>query len=75
MLERIGRITGKAVPFYQADVRDEAVLEDIFRRHAIRAVNNFAGLKAVGESARRPLGYHHNNIVGTAPTRSGTLCC
>ncbi len=65
VLERIGRITGKTVPFYQADVRDEGALEDIFRRHDIRAVINFAGLKAVGESVRRPLEYYHNNVVGT----------
>mgnify|MGYP004462450467 CR=1 FL=1 len=65
VLERIGRITGKTVPFYQADVRDEAALEGIFRRHDIRAVINFAGLKAVGESVRKPLEYYHNNVVGT----------
>lgn len=64
-LERIERICGRAPLFYQADIRDAAALEQIFARHPIEAVIHFAGLKAVGESARIPLDYYDNNINGT----------
>ena len=49
-LARVEAITGSKIPFYQADVRDEAALEQIFTQHTIDAVIHFAGLKAVGES-------------------------
>ena len=46
----------------QGDVRDAALLERIFADanasdHPIKAVINFAGLKAVGESVAEPLHY------------------
>lgn len=68
-LWRVERITGKSIPFYQADIRDKAALADIFSRHDISAVVHFAGLKAVGESVTQPLRYYDNNVAGTL-----TLC-
>ncbi|MFZ5511965.1 MAG: UDP-glucose 4-epimerase GalE [Pseudomonadota bacterium] len=65
VLERIERITGKRPALAQADVRDRAALDDLFRRHAISAVIHFAGLKAVGESVARPMGYYENNVAGS----------
>jgi UDP-glucose 4-epimerase len=64
-LRRVERIVGRAIPFYQADVRDQAALAEVFRRHAISAVIHFAGLKAVGESVAQPLRYYDNNVGGT----------
>lgn len=64
-LERVQHIAGKAVIFQHGDLRDRAVLEQIFRAHAISAVMHFAGLKAVGESCSNPLAYYDNNVVGT----------
>jgi UDP-glucose 4-epimerase len=64
-LERVERITGRALRFYQADIRDREALDEIFQNEDIQAVINFAGLKAVGESVRQPLAYYHNNITGT----------
>ncbi len=46
-----------------ADLRDEAVLADTFRRHAIDAVMNFAGSIYTDESIARPLDYYGNNLV------------
>ena len=40
-------------------------LDDVFKKESISSVINFAGLKAVGESVRKPLEYYHNNITGT----------
>lgn len=65
-LSRIEQITGKKlVAFYNADLRDERVIRDIFNRHEIGSVMHFAGLKAVGESTLKPLEYYHNNVTGT----------
>ena len=64
-LERVREITGKAVTFYEGDVRDETVLEKIFREHTIGCVIHFAGLKAVGESVQMPWRYYDNNLNST----------
>ena len=64
-LERVEKITGKPVVFYQADLLDRAKIDYIFDIECIDAVIHFAGLKAVGESVAKPLEYYHNNITGT----------
>ncbi len=64
-LERVREITGKDILFYEADIRDRAVLDRIFEEHPIDAVIHFAGLKAVGESVAKPIEYYDNNLVGT----------
>ena len=68
-LERVAKITGREVPFYEGDVCDEAALEKIFAAHKIDCVIHFAGLKAVGESVSIPLRYYENNLISTM-----TLC-
>ena len=65
VLERIEAITGKRPPFYQADLRDRAALDAVFKQHPIAAAIHFAGLKAVGESVAEPLHYYENNIEST----------
>ncbi len=52
-------------PFYEADLRNRSVLEQIFRDHSIDTVIHFAGLKAVGESVSQPLRYYANNLEST----------
>ena len=64
-LRRVGKIIGKEIPFYEADVRDAEALDKIFKENKIDAVIHFAGLKAVGESVAKPLEYYHNNMTGT----------
>lgn len=64
-VERIGKISGKPPALVEADVRDCAAVEQALREHACEAVIHFAGWKAVGESAERPLEYYDNNVVGT----------
>ncbi len=68
-LRRVEALTDKAVTFVQGDIRDTAVLDDIFSEHDIDSVIHFAGLKAVGESVQKPLEYYENNVYGTL-----TLC-
>jgi UDP-glucose 4-epimerase len=62
VVRRLETITGKPVPFYEADVCDAAAMDAIFRDHAFDAVIHFAGFKAVGESVGRPLAYYRNNL-------------
>lgn len=64
-VKRIATLSGKEPVFYESDLRDEAVLEDIFSNHKIDAVIHFAGLKAVGESVEKPMLYYENNIDST----------
>ena len=64
-VRRVRTITGKDFAVYDADVRDREKTERIFSENAIDAVIHFAGLKAVGESCRKPLEYYDNNIYGT----------
>ena len=64
-LRRVEQITGKKVTFYKADMRDAAVMKQIFAENEIDAVVHFAGLKAVGESVEKPLEYYENNLNGT----------
>jgi UDP-glucose 4-epimerase len=64
-LKRVEKITGKVVPYFNADVRDSHALEMILHEHHIDAVIHFAGLKAVGESVRMPVAYFDNNVSGT----------
>ncbi|MDF2513754.1 MAG: UDP-glucose 4-epimerase [Herbinix sp.] len=64
-LNRVKKITGKELVFYKTDLLDEQALNEIFDRERIECVIHFAGLKAVGESVRKPLEYYYNNITGT----------
>ena len=50
VLERLARISGTAPDFIEGDVRDRALLDQVFARHEIAGVIHFAGLKAVGDS-------------------------
>lgn len=64
-VERVEQIAGRSVPVVQADVRDQAALEQALRTHAIDSVVHFAGKKAVGESVAQPIDYFDNNVNGT----------
>lgn len=68
-VKRVEKITGKAIKFYETDIRDAEGLSTIFETESIDSVIHFAGLKAVGESVSKPLEYYENNIGGTI-----TLC-
>ena len=63
-INRVEKITGKKIKFYEGDIRDPEILDKIFAENKIDAVINFAGLKAVGESCAKPLEYYENNIEG-----------
>ena len=64
VLDKIKQITGKEFKFYELDYLDREKLEKVFEGNKIEAVLNFAGYKAVGESAQKPIEYYTNNISG-----------
>ena len=64
-LDRVQKLTGKTLSFYEGDVRDEALLRRIFAENEIGCVIHFAGLKAVGESVAMPWTYYDNNLNST----------
>ncbi len=63
--DRIKALTGKDFSFYECDIRNKEGLNEVFEKENITSVIHFAGLKAVGESVRKPLEYFDNNITGT----------
>ena len=64
-LDKLKKITGKSIKYYQNDVCDKEILRKIFKENKIDAVIHFAGYKAVGESVSKPLKYYRNNIDST----------
>jgi len=70
VLDKIEKITEKRIAFYEGDVRNVDVLSRLLREHPdVELAIHFAGLKAVGESVRKPLEYYDNNLQSTL-----TLC-
>jgi UDP-glucose 4-epimerase len=65
VLDRIQAITGRRPEFHKGDIRDKALLDEIFATQRYDAVIHFAGLKAVGESVEKPMEYYDNNVGGT----------
>ncbi len=65
-LERVKKITGKSVKFYEIDLLDAEGTDKVFAENpGINSVIHFAGLKAVGQSVKMPIEYYHNNLTGT----------
>ncbi len=63
--ERIEKISGKPITFYQSDMCDYVALQAIFRNEKIEAAIHFAAYKSVGESVEKPLEYYMNNLIST----------
>ena len=62
--DRLARLLGQPVAQVEGDVRDTARLTARLHQYAIAAVIHCAGLKAVAESAARPLDYYAANVQG-----------
>lgn len=65
VLDRLETITGIRPEFFKGDIRDADSLDLVFSKRKIDAVIHFAGLKAVGESVKKPLLYYQNNVGGS----------
>lgn len=64
-LRRVRRLANADIGEANVDVRDAGRLGEVIAEFAPDAVIHFAGLKAVGASAKVPLEYYDNNVVGT----------
>ena len=67
-LSRVRGLTNGAMEVHEADVRDTGAMTAIARAFRPEAVIHFAGLKAVGESAEKPVDYYDVNVGGTLST-------
>lgn len=65
VIDKIKEITNKNLKFYKGDLCNKELVDKIFKNENIDAVIHFAGLKAVGESVKKPLLYYRNNIDST----------
>lgn len=64
-IEKIKRITNQDIPFYELNVSNKLAIESIFEKYTFHGVIHLAGLKAVGDSAKKPLEYYENNLMST----------
>lgn len=65
VVDYITQITGIKPAFEEIDICDEVAVKALFDKYEIDSVIHFAGLKAVGESVRKPVEYYSNNLVST----------
>jgi UDP-glucose 4-epimerase len=65
VLDRIKRITGKEIDFYELDCSSEEHLRSVFEKHDFHGVIHFAALKSVEESMIYPEKYRFNNVFST----------
>lgn len=61
-MQRVMQHTAKKFPVYPIDVGDAEAMSRLFEQEKIDSVIHFAGFKAVGESAQKPLTYYRNNL-------------
>ncbi|MGB7318283.1 MAG: UDP-glucose 4-epimerase GalE [Planktotalea sp.] len=64
-LSRVKRLAQSDLAIVEGDICDPGALERAMGDFKPDAVIHFAGLKAVGESAEKPLTYYKNNIAGS----------
>ncbi|MCU4653764.1 UDP-glucose 4-epimerase GalE [Roseibacterium sp. SDUM158016] len=65
VLRRVAELAGRAPEIVEGDVCDRKTLDAVMARFDPEAVIHFAGLKAVGQSVKKPLSYYWNNVTGT----------
>ncbi len=64
VLERLKKILGKELSSIEGDVRNAELVAKVLQDFKIDAVVHLAGLKAVGESVKKPIEYYENNVNG-----------
>ena len=65
VLQRLEKILGFAPPCIDADIRDTAMLAQLFEEQQVDAVIHCAFLTSSAEAQREPLRYYENNVSGT----------
>ncbi len=65
VFDRVRTLSNHAVAYQAGDIRDPQALEQAMQTFRPEMIIHFAGLKAVGESAEKPLDYYDVNVTGT----------
>ena len=65
VVERIKKITGKELTFYEGDVCNHETLTKIFNDHEILAVIHTSGVKGLDEADKEPISFYKNNVEAT----------
>lgn len=66
VLDNIEKVSGKRPTFYKVDCCDYEGFKEVFEKEGkMDAVIHFAGLKAVGESTKKPVEYYTNNLLSS----------
>ena len=65
VIDKIEQLTNENIIFYREDLLNSDKIDVIFNKHKPYAVIHFAGLKAVGESVKKPVYYYQNNLIST----------
>ncbi len=65
IIERIKKITGKELQFYDIDLCDRAALKKVFDENDILAVIHLAGSKGLDNANKNPLAFYKNNVEAT----------
>jgi UDP-glucose 4-epimerase len=61
--QRIERITGKKIKYYNIDLTNLSLTDKVFEENSdIAGIIHFAAFKSVPESVENPLLYYHNNL-------------
>jgi len=61
--QRIERITGKKIKYYNVDLTNLSLTDKVFEENSdIAGIIHFAAFKSVPESVENPLLYYHNNL-------------
>jgi UDP-glucose 4-epimerase len=63
VLNRVERLTGRALVFERADVGDATAMADAVRRHRPEAAIHLAAFRVIAESTRQPMRYYRNNLA------------
>jgi len=53
------------IPFYEGEIGDKKLVEEIIREHNIEACMHFSAFAYVGESVEKPQKYYENNFIQT----------
>ena len=62
VIEKIKKITGKEIKFYEGNMLDKDLLDKIFDENEIDSIIDFAAFKSVGDSVNIPIEYYTNNV-------------
>lgn len=65
VLERLQKLSGKKIAFYQIDVLHQAALQEVFEQEKqLNGIIHFAAKKSVPQSVAQPSYYYEQNIGG-----------